>query len=119
MRSSLPLFAARACPGVLSYRPSKGHPPRRRHSVYNDVGPVKTKLSVHFFRSVFSFLVRILFFCATKVRAVIIGQNTLGSTTHLFDPDPRRNQDYFFELPYFSGEAGRPLKRSVLTATTE
>src|SRR5437879_3824879 len=57
------------------------------HSVYNGVGSVKTNFSAHFFRSVFLFLTGIFFFLATKVRAVIVRWNTLGSTTHLFDPD--------------------------------
>jgi hypothetical protein len=73
------------------------------HSVYNDVGAVKTNFSVHFFRSVFSSPIRIFFFLATKVRAVIVWRNSLSSTTHLFDPDPRRDHDYFFELPGFPG----------------
>jgi hypothetical protein len=53
------------------------------HPVYNEVGFVKTDSRVHLVRSVFSSSMRIL---ATKVRAVIVRRNILGSTTHLFDP---------------------------------
>src|SRR5258708_5685909 len=74
-----------------------------RHFIYNGVGAVKTNFSVHFFRSVFSSPIRIFFFLATKVRAVIVWRNSLSSTTHLFDPDSRRDHDYFFELPGFPG----------------
>ena len=58
-----------------------------RHFVYNDVGPVNTNFSAHYFRSVFSLPIRIFFFLSTKVRAVIVWRNSLSSTTHLFDPD--------------------------------
>ena len=89
------------------------------HFVYNEVGSVKANFSAHFFWSVFSSPIRIFFFLATKVRAVIVWRNFLSSTTHLCDPNPRRDHDYFFELPNFFGEAGRPLKRSVSNATTK
>jgi hypothetical protein len=67
------------------------------HSVYNDVDSVKTHFSVHLPGSAFS-LTRNLF-PATKVRARIVRWNRLSSTSHLFDPDPRRDHDSLFELP--------------------
>src|SRR5207249_4199455 len=69
-----------------------------RHFVYNEVGSVKANFSVHFFWSVFSSPIRIFFFLAAKVRAVIVWRNFLSSTTHLFVPNPRPVLDYFFEL---------------------
>jgi hypothetical protein len=60
---------------------------RRPHSVYNDIGSVKTHFSGHLLRSVFS-LTRNLF-SATKVRARIVRWNRLSSTNHLCDPQQR------------------------------
>src|ERR1700676_232952 len=70
---------------------------RTIHSVYNDVGSVKTYFSGHLPGSVFS-LTRNLF-PATKVRARIVRWNRLSSTSHLFDPNPRQDHDSLFKLP--------------------
>src|SRR5579864_4068536 len=44
------------------------------------------------------FLTRNLF-SATKVRARIVRWNRRGSTSHLFDSNPRQDHDYLFKLP--------------------
>jgi hypothetical protein len=74
---------------------------RQPHSVYNDIGSVKTHFSEHLPGSVFS-LTRNLF-PATKVRARIVRWNRLSSTSHLFDPNPRQDHDYLFKLPTLWG----------------
>src|SRR5207248_11806844 len=99
--------------------PFRGRKIRLCCFVYHVVSSVKTNLSSRFFCSSFSSPMRIFFFLATKVRAVIVWRNFLSSTTHLCDPNPRRDDDSFFELSSFFGEAGRPLKRSVSNATTK
>ena len=42
-------------------------------------------------------------FSATKVRARIVRWNRRGSTSHLFDPNPRQDHDYLFKLPNVLG----------------
>src|ERR1700680_1899908 len=98
-------------PTIRQLRPDTGVSWAGPHSVYNDVGPVKTYFSAHLPGSVFS-LTRNLF-PATKVRARIVRWNRLSSTSHLFDPDPRQDHDYLFELPNALGrQDAQPRSRS-------
>src|SRR4029077_284172 len=71
--------------------------PQKPHSVYNDVGSVKTHFSAHLPGSAFS-LTRNLFLRPRFV-ARIVRWNRLRSTSHLFDPNPRQDHDSLFRLP--------------------
>jgi hypothetical protein len=82
---------------------------------YNDVGSVKRQFSVHLPKC---FFFDPKSFSAAKVRARIVRWNRRGSTSHLFDPNPRQDHDYLFKLPNALGEAGCPTNKPVSTTTT-
>ena len=65
--------------------------------VYNDVGSVKTHFSGHLPGSSFS-LAR-AFSRDQGSCSRIVRWNRRGSTSHLFDPNPRQDHDSFFKLP--------------------
>ena len=70
---------------------------QKPHDVYNDVGSVKRHFSAHLPGSVFS-LTRNLFLRPRFVPESFDG-TVRGSTSHLFDPNPRQDHDYLFKLP--------------------
>src|ERR1700687_2417623 len=70
---------------------------RTIHSVYNDVGSVKTHFSAHLPGSAFSPTRNL--FLRPRFVARIVRWNRLSSTSHLFDPNPRQDHDYLFKLP--------------------
>ena len=88
-------------------------------SIYNEVGSVKAKLVRALLPKCFFFTCKNLFLLHDQ------GSCRNRSAEHSVPPPiysiPTRvgNHDYFFELPDFFGEAGRPLKRTVSTATTK
>ena len=70
--------------------------PTVRISVYNDAGSVLETL----LRALaWKYFLSAIFFLRPRFVLEIVRWNRRGSTSHLFDPNPRQDHDSFFKLP--------------------
>jgi hypothetical protein len=107
MTSSEPYHEAPARNTVFSDTGNRGFP----HDVYNDGRLCQETLLRALAWKCFFFNPKS--FSATKVRARIVRWNRRGSTSHLFDPNPRQDHDYLFKLPNALGrQDAQPISRS-------